>query len=144
MVAVADRVRFSNRFPEIDSVVGDWGGRLSNRAETINLINARQERVDRVNYADEGDWSVRVRGVDDRGYKGWTWSDSHDGIGSSLELIAPSLSNNQGMNWAASREPWGTPGRVNSNWVSNGAPLLSDPTHSPALPQIEEPPRCST
>jgi hypothetical protein len=139
VLVVADRLRFSGRFPEIDSVVGDWGGRLSNRAETINLINAREERVDRVNYADEGDWSVRIRGIDDRGHQGWTWSDSHDGVGRSLELIAPSLSNNQGMNWAASRESWGTPGRVNSNWVSNGAPLLSSPTHSPALPRSVDP-----
>ncbi|MDB4798293.1 CotH kinase family protein [Verrucomicrobia bacterium] len=139
VLVVADRIRFSDRFPETGSVVGDWSGKLSNRAETINLFNARQERVDRVNYADEGDWSVRVRGVDERGHQGWTWSDSHDGMGRSLELVAPSLSNNQGMNWNASREPWGTPGRVNSNWVSNGAPLLSDPTHSPALPRSVDP-----
>ena len=135
MIVAANRARFAERFPEMTRFVGDWNGRLSNSAETINLVNARQERVDRVSYADEGDWNVRVRGLNDQGHRGWSWSDTHDGGGHSLELVASSLSNNQGMNWDSSSDLWGTPGRPNSKMMMNGAPLISTASHSPVLPR---------
>ena len=58
MVA-ADVQTFLSLYPGTENVVGGWQGRLSNRGETIELVNAAGERMDRVKYADSGDWSFR-------------------------------------------------------------------------------------
>ena len=138
MVVAADQARFIDRFGGELRVVGDWQGRLSNRGETVNLRNGLGHRVDRVSYADEGDWATRVRGSLDHGHRGWMWSDAHDGGGHTLELVAPHLSNNQGLNWDASRSPWGTPGRPNSVFQENGPPLVSRVQQVPVLPRSNQ------
>src|SRR5678816_989275 len=50
----------------------------------------------------------------DDGNSGWSWVSFADGLGKSMELINPSLSNNDGQNWSASNTLQGTPGTANS------------------------------
>ncbi len=138
VVVAANAVQLARRFPNIDVLVGNWEGRLSNQSEEIELVNARDERVDRVHYADEGDWAVRVRGKEDNGYRGWRWSDAHDGEGYALELVAPSLSNRFGQNWEAGTILWGTPGQRNTRFQPNGAPLITEVSHFPIIPSARD------
>ena len=139
LLVAANQAQFLARFPQVGNVLGDWNGRLSNQSESIRLTNARGKQIDRVDYADEGDWNVRVRGALDHGHRGWTWSDAHDGGGYSMELRAPGISNNTGFNWAASEQLWGSPGEQNSRFLDNGAPLLSEVSHLPVIPRSSDP-----
>ena len=134
LVVAADVGVFSAKYETVTNVVGGWTGRLSNRSDEIELADALGNRVDRVRYADQGDWAVRERGPDDRGYQGWIWTATHDGGGKSLELINPTLSNKHGQNWASGDPDEGTPGVVNSVASDDIAPMIIDVSHSPAIP----------
>ncbi len=143
---------FAQRYPDCKArVIGPWEGRLSNGGEELRLENADGEVVDRVAYADEGDWAVR--GLTDRvpmsqrssfsgnrhfsrgGVEGWVWLNAADGEGASLELISSQMSNNQGQNWAPSPSLGGSPGRGNERHAGDIAPLISGVTHKPAVPK---------
>ncbi|MFV2065593.1 MAG: lamin tail domain-containing protein, partial [Pirellulales bacterium] len=139
LVVAADVDRFTARYPNVENVVGGWEGRLSNRTETIELRNAADVRIDRVTYADEGDWATRAEGPLDRGSRGWVWTAAHDGGGSSLELIDRLLPNGYGQNWASSLMVGGTPGEANSVASSDQAPLILDVVHGPILPRSTDP-----
>jgi len=135
LVIAADVNAFSAKYPSVTNVTGGWVGRLSNSGEAIELINAEGVRIDWVQYADEGDWSVREKGPLDNNHYGWVWSDAHDGDGNSLELRNSVISNDYGQNWAASLGSEGTPGAENSVADSDIAPLILDVTHCPTIPQ---------
>lgn len=135
LVVAADLATFTNKYPGVSNVIGNWVGLLSNAGEDIDLDDALGRRVDSVRYADEGDWAIRQRGRLDRNHRGWTWYKEHDGLGKSLELINPLLSNNSGQNWAASAVTNGTPGRANSVLNNNVAPLILNAAHSPIIPR---------
>ncbi len=94
--------------------------------------------IDSVEYADEGDWSVRELGPTDTGHRGWQWSDEIDGGGKSLELIDAAQPNEFGQNWAASLVNEGTPGRANSVAASNIAPMIMEVRHSPLIPKPDD------
>jgi PKD repeat protein len=68
-------------------IVGDFGGRLSNRRDRIVLRDAQRNPVDEVEYFDAGRWPSYA-----------------DGGGSSLELRDPDADNDEGEAWAASDE----------------------------------------
>ncbi len=138
LVVAADVPAFQAEYGPGARVVGPWTGRLSNARDQITLRGTDGERIDRVTYADEGDWSVRARGPDDRGSQGWIWLDDHDGGGASLELVNPFLPNDLGQNWKAS-PIGGTPGRLNSTATPNTAPLLAEVGHDPAIPRSSDP-----
>ena len=117
IIVAADLPTFTTRHHGVDNgsnLFGPWLGQLRNSGETIEVRDEVGDRVDRVRYADEGDWAQRARGPVDRGHEGWTWIALHDGGGHSIELINPDLSNNEGQNWATSAAPGGTPGTFNS------------------------------
>jgi hypothetical protein len=139
LVVAADLAAFSRKYPEVTNVVGGWRGVLSNTDEEIALRDATGTVVNRVHYADEGDWAVRQRGPLDNGSRGWQWWAAHDGLGSSLELINPALPNAAGQNWASSRTMDGTPGRANSTRADDIPPLLLDVAHAPAVPGSTSP-----
>lgn len=141
LVVAADRAAIQARHPEIARVLGDWSGKLSNRSEEIELRNPTGHLVDRVVYADEGNWAVRARGPDDRGHRGWQWQAEHDGGGRSLELITPILSNAYGQNWSSSLVEGGTPGANNSAERPDVAPLILDVSHAPVVPASTDPVR---
>ena len=101
LIIAADSAAFREVYPEVTNVVGDWEGRLSNQGEDIELIDAGGVLIDRVKYADRGDWAVRELGPIDHEHRGWQWSKESDGGGKSLELINCELSNDYGQNWGA-------------------------------------------
>ena len=118
-------------------VYGPWetGDKLSNDGEDVTLSSPDGSggftRVDRVTYADEGDWATRTR--DSLG--GWSWITQSNGGGCSLERRNPLLAVDSGQNWGASTAVGGTPGAANTLRVSNVAPIISSVKHSPAVPK---------
>ena len=139
LVVAADLGSFSAKYPRVTNVIGGWEGRLSNRGETIELADAQGNPIDRVRYADQGQWAVRTRGDEYEGHRGWVWRAEHDGDGRSLELINPALPNEHGQNWATSQVEEGTPGAANSVAASQTAPLVLDVAHQPTIPQSTDP-----
>ena len=135
LVVAANLPVFRNKYPSINNVVGGWQGLLSNSDEEIKLEDALGKEVDRLHYANEGDWGMRQRGPLDHYHQGWVWSAEHDGGGKSLELLNPALPNKHGQNWASSISPEGTPGRANSASRTNIAPLSLEVSHYPAIPR---------
>jgi len=135
LVVAADVNVFTAKYPGVTNVVGGWTGRLSNSGEAVELVDSAGVIIDRVEYADEGDWAVRQLGpLEENNQRGWEWSDQTDGGGKSLELINAALPNEYGQNWAASSTNNGTPGRVNSAVNNNIAPLILDVEHFPIIP----------
>ncbi len=139
LVVAANVNTFTAKYPGVINVIGGWNGRLSNSGETIELVDNMGVRIDRVRYADEGDWAVRELGPVDHGHRGWVWSNEHDGGGKSLELINPILPNEYGQNWAACIPNDGTPGRINSVTTDDVAPLILDVLHYPVIPRSGDP-----
>lgn len=135
VVISADPERFAVTYPGVTvPVVGPWMGILKDRGEEILLVNAKGRYIDLVAYSDEGEWAKRFLGPLDYTHRGWLWSDAHDGLGESLELINPAMPNDFGRNWAASSTGHGTPGAANSVRVDEIAPLIGDVEHSPIVP----------
>ncbi|HRK66102.1 MAG TPA: CotH kinase family protein, partial [Hyphomonas sp.] len=139
LVVAADPAILQARHPAATNVLGPWTGRLSNSGEALVLQDASRREVDRVRYADEGDWALRRRGAPDRGTRGWEWYAEHDGHGRSLELVQPHLPNDAGQNWSASLQPGGTPGAPNSSERDNVAPLIQQVAHQPIVPAPSQP-----
>jgi len=84
--------------------------------------------------------NIICRQIVDDGSSGWSWFSAADGLGGSLELINPALPNSSGQNWSSGTNNFnGTPGRVNSVFTNNVAPLLLEVTHSPAVPRSTDP-----
>lgn len=135
LVVAADPQKLRQLHPQVTNVVGPWSGRLSNSRDTLELVDGAGGLVDRVTYADEGDWAVRLRSPPDRGQRGWTWTTPADGAGPSLELVNPVLPNESGQNWAPSLVPGGTPGRANSVARTNLAPMILEVRHDPPVPR---------
>jgi hypothetical protein len=138
LVVAADVSTFKAKYPN-DQWVGGWMGWLSNSGEKIELVDNAGEVVDSVEYADEGDWSVRELGPAESGndgtrHRGWQWSDAHDGGGKSLELQNPALPNEFAPNWAASLVDGGTPGGPGIVPVTDSAPLILDVGQWPLIP----------
>jgi spore coat protein CotH len=138
LVIAADIETFNAKYPDVFNVIGGWDGILSNSGEEIQLFDDTGNIIDTVEYADEGDWSVRELGPLDFEHRGWQWSNSHDGGGKSLELINAFMSNEYGQNWAASETDGGTPGTVNSVSNVDIAPLILDMEHYPIIPGPED------
>lgn len=135
LIVAAQVDRFLALHPDVAApVVGGWEGKLSNKGETIKLVNAHNTRVDTVYYHDEGVWAERLLGPLDHTHRGWVWHNGHDGEGESLELINPELSGENGQNWGASLTGKGTPGAVNSVHNIDTAPIIGNVTHVPAVP----------
>ncbi len=146
VVVVADVATFNANHPSVDNgsnVFGPWFGRLRNSGEKIELADGSLTEIDKVDFADEGDWATRARGPTDLGHEGWIWDAPHDGGGRSLELINPALSNNQGQNWAPSTTAGGTPGAANSVASTDIAPMILNVKHWPKIPTASETVRVS-
>ena len=155
LAIAADLLTFAARYPGVTNVVGGWLNVattnvidrtltnffpvLSNRRNTVTLDDSAGNEIDRVTYADDGDWAIRQRSPDLSGQRGWVWSAEHDGFGKSLELINAILRNDSGQNWASSIALNGTPGAVNSVVSANVAPLILEAKHLPIVPRSTEP-----
>ena len=136
VVVAASRASFLATYPGVTNVVGDWTGHLGNTDDSIKLLNPIGEEVNRVAYADSGDWAVRAReSADAYGLRGWDWLAPHDGGGFTLELINPNMPNLYGQNWSASTTANGTPGAVNSVFATNSAPFIQEVSFFPLVPR---------
>ncbi|MGI8604046.1 MAG: lamin tail domain-containing protein [Verrucomicrobiales bacterium] len=121
------------------AVVGGWTGKLSNSGETIELEDGAGLAIDAVEYSDEGDWALRVRGPLSFAHRGWVWETPADGGGHSVELIAPHWSSmNSGLAWTASVSSGGTPGAANSNFGAQPH-LVTEVRHRPEIPRSTDP-----
>ncbi|MCP4452659.1 MAG: lamin tail domain-containing protein, partial [Planctomycetes bacterium] len=118
----------------LTEVYGPWTGGLSNDGETLELADAAGAVVNRLRYADQGDWTQRTLGVRDQNHRGWFWKADHDGQGRSLELVNPLQDNTYGRNWRASLVMDGTPGQANSVADATPVPLIKNVKQSPPLP----------
>jgi len=135
LVVAAHRPTFIAKYPGVPNVMGNWVGVLSNSRNDIDLDDASGNRVNSVEYADEGDWgAVRVRGPLDRNHRGWEWLKEADGLGKSLELVNGALPNEHGQNWLPSIPLEGTPGVANSVVSANIAPMILQARHFPVVP----------
>ncbi len=139
LILAADRAAFLAAHPgSTATIISGWQGVLSNKGETIRLVDAAGRKVDEVSYADDGDWGTRSRSAVSVQDAGWEWSNPADGQGHTLELTQPTLSNENGQNWNASATPGGTPGQNNSTSLTNAAPLIDQPKHRPTVPTSTE------
>ncbi|MCH2063976.1 MAG: lamin tail domain-containing protein [Roseibacillus sp.] len=138
LVVAADEASFRARYPEVTHVTGGWGGRLSNRGETIRLRDRAGNEIDRVTYANEGDWAHRRAGPNDRGHTGWIWNNPADGGGRTLELRNLHSRNDLAQNWAPSISEGGSPGAPNSAREVNVAPFIENVSHHPAVPAPQD------
>ncbi|MHC1768018.1 MAG: lamin tail domain-containing protein [Verrucomicrobiia bacterium] len=135
------KAAYGAQFPGVNAaqVIGGWNGKLSNRGETIELVNASGQGVDQVTFATQGDWAQRREGDPYPGqeswWRGWKWSNGADDEGRSLELINAHLPNEYGQNWAASRFDGGTPGGPNSMASLMATPFITRVRHRPAVPK---------
>jgi hypothetical protein len=142
LVVAAHLATFRSLFPTVTNVVGGWAGQLSDSDEDLELENALGESVNRVYYADAGDWGIRIRGTNTAtpaNTSGWDWVSPADGGGKSLELCNPALPNQHGQNWKASLSNNGTPGRTNSVLTANVPPLILHAAHFPPVPGAGQP-----
>lgn len=86
LVVANDSQSLALDFPDI-TILGDFSGRLSNRQDTVQLLDQRRNPVDEVTYFEAGRWPEQA-----------------DGGGSTLELRDPNADNYQPEAWAASDE----------------------------------------
>jgi hypothetical protein len=135
LVVAADLNTFTNKYPGVSNVVGNWNGILSNSGQQIALVDALGQSADSVRYADDGDWAPRILEAEDYGHRGWTWNSPADGGGMSVELIDARVSNKYGQNWAASGVANGTPGRANTAASTVAAPMILDVGQFPVVPK---------
>ena len=87
---------FSQFFPGVTNVIGDFGFGLSGGGELLRLFDANEQLVDQVEYNDI-----------------YPWPTEPDGTGPTLELINPYIENDIALNWASSIAN-GSPGSINS------------------------------
>lgn len=91
------------------TVVGGYGGQLSNGGETIELVDASKRLIFSFTYGDESPWPVEA-----------------DGGGSSLEMVNAGGSVNESGNWQASAAANGSPGSAAGEPVVRPEPGDSD------------------
>ena len=96
IVLCRDTAAFSGLFPEVNNYLGDFDFGLSNGGELIRLFDNQENIIDSLTYDDEPPWPTEP-----------------DGNGPTLELIDPSLPNEDPENWRASTAPHGSPGQQN-------------------------------
>lgn len=118
--------QFHTTYPTVTNVfsIGFGAGAdawsLSNSGDAVRLFDGSGQLRDIVEYQDGGDWPSGA-----------------DGSGPSLELLNPNYENALPTAWRSSSIATGTPGKVNSVYTVNAAPVCKDgfcsvdlPTHS--------------
>nr|ADI22802.1 hypothetical protein [uncultured Oceanospirillales bacterium HF0500_29K23]ADI23150.1 hypothetical protein [uncultured gamma proteobacterium HF0770_11A05] len=89
-----DPEAFSRVYPGV-TILGLYGGNLSNGGELLRIHDAEKQVTFEVEYGDSGDWPEEA-----------------DGTGHSLELANPAGNPKDFRNWRASALPGGSPGDV--------------------------------
>ncbi len=133
-VVAANTIALDNRYPFVDNMYGNWVGSLADSAETIELQNAAGLTIDKVSYADDGDWGIRRRSPNLGGIRGWIWTSAADGLGRSMERRNPALTGDSGQNWLPSTGD-GTPSLPNDALSTDIPPMVLGVTHQPLVPK---------
>lgn len=110
---------FTNAYPAVTNVVGNFGGNLNNAGERITL-----SRFDGTNWVT----ADTLEYIDD---------EIADGTGRSLELVNPGFARLRDQfygDWYSSLTLSGTPGLVNSVFDPTPPPVAGDVNHDPPLP----------
>ena len=97
LVLCRDSSDFSQAFPTVENYIGEIDFGFSNGGELLRLMDNDEGLVDFVNYDDSVPWPLEP-----------------DGGGKTLELVNPTLDNNDVENWTSSNIDFGTPGQQNS------------------------------
>jgi hypothetical protein len=92
LVLIGDLRSFRQRYADVE-IFGQYGGKLSDKGETISLYHPHGELWLQVTYDDNYGWPL-----------------SANGAGDSLELIDPMGDLSGPHNWRASATLYGTPG----------------------------------
>ncbi len=111
IVVADDAAAFQSRYGFPPDYV--FVGGLDNNGERISLFDSSQTLVDEVTFLDRHPWPV-----------------TPDGLGPSLELIAPLADNSSPRNWRASSVDGGTPGAANSVTAGTPPPWIDEVTHT--------------
>jgi len=102
---------------------GEFKKSLGRGGDTLELINAEGQMVDRVKFGDRDPWPAVA-----------------DGVSASLERITPNAPGNSAANWSASplpedrERPAGSPGRKNASYSANVPPVITHLTVTPRSP----------
>jgi hypothetical protein len=126
IVVVGDKAAFGAVYPDVQNVnANDYdpngtGWSLGNNGDTVRLFENNVVH-DSVNYNDGGGWPT-----------------SPDGNGPSLELLHPSLDNNEISSWDPSQSDGGTPGKQNSVYTTNVMPVCKDGERHTNLPKSSD------
>ena len=99
LVLCRDSSDFSQFFPNVENYIGEVDFGFSNGGELLRLMDNDDGIVDYVSYDDSAPWPLEP-----------------DGEGMTLELLNPSLNNNDAENWVSSDVALGTPGQQNSSY----------------------------
>lgn len=120
LVVARDAVQFQARYGFAPAAV--YSGNLSNSGEKVTLRDAAVATIDTVTYGEAAPWPTTT-----------------DGGGPSLELIDPSLDNDDFLNWAASTAPAGhTAGAANSVAGAGLGPRITAMTATPHVPAANQ------
>ncbi len=106
LVVANDAAMLREKYPDLQNVLGDFEGSLSNSGENVILRDRRRNPADAVRYYDGGRWPVHA-----------------DGGGSSLELVDPEADNAVAEAWAASDEG------AKAAWQEIRYRMISDQTY---------------
>ena len=120
-VVSPDAARFQSTYGTSANAI--YTGSVSNGGETLSIRDAGAVTIDSVTYDDVSPWPVKS-----------------DGNGPSLELIDPTLENNDFLNWASSTAPAGhTAKAANSVAASGLGPRITGVAAAPAVPAPNQP-----
>ena len=92
--------------------VFDFSGGLSDNGETITILDTFNQAADSVSYGTAAPWPANTIATD-----------------LSLSLLDPALDNSVAANWAASRDPGGTPGALNFPPLPPVPPVVINEIH---------------
>ena len=87
---------FSNAFPDVTNIIGDFDFGLGSNSDAVRLYNANAVLQDEVYYNSESPWPECAKG-----------------LGPTLELVSPELDNSLHENWDCINA-FGSPGKVNN------------------------------
>ena len=119
-VIARDPEAFRAEFGDAIAVLGEYDGALDNSSDTIALVDAAGQEIERVTYTDRAPWPV-----------------SADGLGSSLERLAPTADAESASSWLPSRMPrravrsTGSPGARGTS-APEGLPPVVDEVSTPS------------
>ena len=107
IVLCNDTNNFKNTYPSVNNFIGNFDFGLSGGGELVRIFDENSFLIDSVLYDDVH-----------------PWSDNADGNGPTLELINPYADNSLAESWTSSQE-FGTPGSINSGFLSNNKELIT-------------------